>query len=186
MKPLAEFISENNLDKELNENFLSILNILSAVLSEKSETLKIRPVEPASEIRKELVISELETKLNGQLEKSIMLENKIFSLEKSIFALKTFQNDEMTSSDSPSKRPRLEQGKDSSSISNVSEDQEIMAKLNVTVAELDEYKKISKNHLAELESLQSQNKKLFEELDSKKEQVFIFKKIRTFMFNIFY
>lgn len=173
MKPLKEFLAANDLDSELNENFLNILCILSTVLSGKFENVKIKSIEPAVEIQKELVISELKTELDEQKEKSLMLENKIFSLEKSIFALKSFQNAENNNGDSPSKRPRLEQGTDGSSFvaGNENENQEIAAKLNVKIAELEELKKITKNQLTELESLQTQNIKLTEELESKKDQV---------------
>ena len=162
-------MSSASIDNELVNNFSDILRVISSALSEKSENIRVQSHEPAAEIQKEIVISELGTKVNEQIEKNLMLENRIFSLEKNIAFLKISRSDENRASDSPSKRPKIDQDDSFNAVD--SGNQEIVIKLKVTVAELDELKRLSKMHLKELDTLQSQNKTLAEELDSKKEQV---------------
>ena len=148
------------------------MKIISKNLLADSEKINIRSICSPSELQKELIISELETKLKNQEEKSVMLENKLFSLEKTIFVLQSSKNDnDICSLESPPKQPRIEQDKDEFINRTNNGDQEILIKYNIISAELDELKKISKNHLIELESFYADNIKLKEELEIKRDQV---------------
>jgi hypothetical protein len=158
------------MDNEMTQNFLFLLGILSKNLSENHDKINFRAIEPSSEIQKDLVISELESKLNSQVENANILSNKVFSLEKQISALKTFKTE--TYADSASKKPRFDQGKDESNISSDPANLELMTKFKIVSVELDELRKIASIHMKELCSLQSENKNLLEELESKKDQVF--------------
>lgn len=160
------------MDNGITQNFLFLLGILSKNLSENQDKINFRAVESSSEMQKDLVISELDSKLNAQIENANILSNKVFSLEKQIAALKTFKK-ETNNVDSPSKRPRTDQDKDEVSDSSNPANQELATKFKIVTVELDELHKISGAHLKELESLQSENRKLLEELESKKDQVLL-------------
>lgn len=147
------------------------MNVISCVILGNQDQLNIKSIEPVSEIQKELVISELEAKNNCHMEKIIMLENKIFSLEKNISFLKNFSVDGKSENNSPSKKAKIDLESSDVPISSDSESLELKAKLKVATAELDELKKISKSHLEELETLHIQNMKITEELDLKNDQV---------------
>jgi hypothetical protein len=170
LKPLQEFLLDNNMGNEMTQNFLFLLGIISKNFNEDHDKINFRAIEPSSEMQKDLVISELESKLNSQVENTNILSNKVFSLQKQIAALKTFKSE--TYADSPSKKPRIDQGKDESNDSSDPANQELMTKFKIISVELDELRKIASIHMKELCSLQSGNKNLLEELESKKDQVF--------------
>lgn len=158
-----------------------ILGILSKTISENHDKINFRAIEPSSEMQKDLDISELESKLNFQVEKSNILSNKVYSLEKQIAFLKAIKTGDNT--DSPSKRPRTDQGKNELTDISDSANQEFLTKFKIASVELDELRKIYGAHMNELRLLQLENMKLLEELESKKDQVF---KIRLFLsFNYF-
>ena len=149
---------------------MCILGILSKKLTENHDKINFRAIEPSSEMQKDLDVSELESKLNSQVEKSNILSNRVHSLEKQISVLKAIKTGDST--DSPSKRPRTDQGKNELTDSSESANQELLTKFKIVSAEIDELRKISGTHIKELGLLQSENKKLLEELESKKDQVF--------------
>lgn len=125
---------------------------------------------PASELQNDLKISEIETKLNGEIDRCQLLENKIFSMEKQICILKNSQNNNEVNG-SPSKRLRVENDKNELLKEADNTDQDLTAKYNVAMAELEALKLISKNHLNELNFLLVDNKKLLEDVESKRDQV---------------
>lgn len=161
----------NHIGSEISQNIIFVLGLLSANMSGAQEKINIRVIEPSSEIQKDLIISEMESKLNSQLEKSEILSNKIFSLEKQIAVLKSINN-EAENLDSPAKRLRTETDINESNDKDESVNQELMTKLKIASVELEELKKISSSRLKELEMIQSEKKKLEEEIESKKEQVY--------------
>ena len=158
------------MEDALIQNFEAILKLLSISMSEKNKEINVRILESTSELQKELQLSELEAKLNGETERCQMLENKIFSMEKEICVLKNSQKNH-ESNESPSKRPRIDMDKNEPSMETDNISQELMAKYNVAMAELEELKRVSKNHVNELNSLQTENRKLIEDIESKKDQV---------------
>lgn len=152
-----------------------VLSIISSKLLGNEEKFSIRPIEPTSEIQKELVISEMETKLNHEIGNSNILYNKIFLLEKQIAALKCLKNSTDTT-ESSFKRPRTDQVTDEPAGNNSDfVNQELSTKFKVVSVELDELRKISGARLKELETFRSENKRLFEELELKKDQVCLLK-----------
>lgn len=171
LKPVQEFIEDNQFEEEFKLNFEFILSILSKILSDKHEKLVPRDIESTSEIQKDLKISELTTKLDDQTEKYGFLESKIFLLEKQIVALKTFKNALNNTDESPSKKPRIDQDQNHTETNEGNGNKDLLAKFNVVSAELLELNKISKNRLIELESFHQENKKLYQELESKNDQV---------------
>lgn len=132
--------------------------------------MNIRISEPAFELQKDLKISEIETKLNEEIDRCQLLENKIFSMEKHICILKNSQNNNEVNG-SPSKRLKVMNDKNAPSKEDDNTDHDLTAKYNVAMAELEAIKLISKNHLNELNSLQVDNKKLLEDVESKRGQV---------------
>ena len=106
------------------------------------------------------------------MEKSDLLENKLFSLEKKISLLHSTQNNIKTP-ESPLKRHRVDQDDDpKASTSENRIDQEMQCKISLLNTELEELKKISTARATELESFFIENKKLKEELEYKRDQVF--------------
>lgn len=106
------------------------------------------------------------------MEKSDLLENRLFSLEKKISVLQLTQNNIQTP-ESPSKRPRVIQDDDPKALtSEYRTDQEMHCKISILNTELEELKKISSARATELESFFIENKKLKEELEYKRDQVF--------------
>ena len=171
--PVSEFIKNSGLDSDFNQNFVAILKLLSKALSEKHEEMNIRISSSASELQKELHISEVETKLSAQIDRCQMLENKIFSMEKQLCALKYSPQNNNEVNESPLKKHKNENDKNELSKEADSTNQDLVARHNVAMAELEELKRISKIHVDELKSLQIENKALLEDVESKKDQVII-------------
>ena len=155
------------MDVKFSQDFGSILKLLSNSLSAEKH---FRISEPSIELQKELKISEMETKLNGEIDRCKMLENRIFAMEKQLCVLKNSQNNNEIN-ESPSKRHRVENDRNEPSKEIENTNQELIAKYSVALVELEELKRISKNHLNELNSLQAENIKLLDDVESKKDQV---------------
>lgn len=173
MVPFKDFISNSITEKNLSQNFISILEILSQNFATYNGKIIIQTSQSSSEIQKDLQILELKSNLNSEIEKSYVLENKIFSLEKKVSMLQLDQN-EKNLPESLLKRPRVDQDEDN--IINVNGmGQELSCKINVINIELEELKKVSGARVAELESFFLENKKLKEELEYKRDQVQILK-----------
>lgn len=171
LKPLLEFIHDNQLGQEFKDNFEILLQVLSKTISDKPEKLLHCISESASELQKDLKISELTSKIDDQVEKYSYLESKLFLLEKQLFALKSFKSSETSIDGSLSKKSRIDQTQNHKEVDVSGENEELLAKFNVASAELFELKKLSENRLKELESYQLKNQKLIQELESKNDQV---------------
>ena len=91
-------------------------------------------------------------------------------MEKQLCVLKNSQNNNEIN-ESPSKRHRVENDRNEPSKEIENTNQELIAKYSVALVELEELKRISKNHLNELNSLQAENIKLLDDVESKKDQV---------------
>lgn len=146
------------------------MKLLSISLSGNYEKVHFKTSVASSDLQNELEKSEFEKKLNWEKEKCQSLENKIFSMEKQIFVLKNSQNS--PESESSPKRSRIENDKKDVSSEYDIINQDIVTKYNVAMVELEELKRISKDHLLELNNLQSENKNLVEDVENKKDQVY--------------
>lgn len=169
---MKDFILSCNIDDTVTDEFVILLQVLSKNIQSNSEKITLNPAGNASDIRKDLLISELEASLSSQKDKTAVLENKIFSLDKKISFLESNQcGPELTENH---KRSRVETEIDPTMNVNSEaqdKDQDLLNKLQILQVEIEEYKKLINTRSSELESIFSDNQKLKEELNRKNEQV---------------